>query len=191
MPPAPLLSRYTNDIEPWLRLPTNAQQRIIAAVELLTLEGRKIPLDGRAVIVTNRDYPRAAFTKVGETIRITDSDEITAFAALRRTMDRVYQDLLEARSGVAPERTYEPMLAEGLRLAQRFNRMRISDWGLAPVTEFARQRPWWSIIVVCVLLMSAFVAMGGGIYSAVPGSRGGVYLINKYTGQVELCVTRC
>jgi len=95
-------SLYRSSLVPWLALSPEGQQKVIAAVELLILQGRDMPLDGRAVIVENHvpatqqwphgHEPSARHSRVGDLIRLDSPQEIAAFAAYRRTMDLILND---------------------------------------------------------------------------------------------------
>jgi hypothetical protein len=65
----------------------------VAAFELLVLQGRTVPLDGRAIIAENLAHPLARRSRVGDIIRLEKSEEVVAFAAYRLTMDLILDDL--------------------------------------------------------------------------------------------------
>ncbi len=91
---ASLLARYKDGLASWQGKPLDAWRKQFAAMEILTLEGREIPLDGRAVIVENTNHPLAELTKPGDVVRLTAPDEIKMFTDYRNTMDAVWKDLV-------------------------------------------------------------------------------------------------
>jgi hypothetical protein len=56
------------------------------------------------------------------------------------------------------------------------------------------RHPMMTIIAAYALILVVCIALSDGIFSAVPSggtaAYGGVYLINKYTGEVSFCVSR-
>lgn len=85
---------YRDGLRSWEGKPAEQWRKLFAAMEILTLEGREVPLDGRAIITPNNAYPYAALSKPGDVIRLTEPDEIQMFADYRRTMDGVWNDLV-------------------------------------------------------------------------------------------------
>lgn len=91
---ATLLHGYREGLDSWQGKPVEQWRKLFSAMEVLTLEGREVPTDGRAIIVENRDRPYAALSNVGDVIRLTSPEEIQMFADYRGTMDRVWRDLV-------------------------------------------------------------------------------------------------
>jgi N12 class adenine-specific DNA methylase len=85
---------YYQMLDSWQGKPPETWRKLFAAMEILTLEGREVPTDGRAIIVSNEDRPLAALSKPGDVIRITDPSEIRMFADYRKAMDQVWKDLV-------------------------------------------------------------------------------------------------
>ena len=48
------LSLYRESLGAWLALSPEGQRKVVAALELLALQGGDVPLDGRAPIVENQ-----------------------------------------------------------------------------------------------------------------------------------------
>jgi hypothetical protein len=88
------LSAYKEGLVSWRGKPMEQWRKLFSAMELLTLDGRDVPTDGRAIIVENRDRPLAALSKPGDIIRIESPEEVQMFGDYRRTMDQVWQNLV-------------------------------------------------------------------------------------------------
>jgi hypothetical protein len=95
-------SLYRSSLIPWLTLPHEEQQKVAAALELEVLQKRFTPLDGRAVIVENHPradqkghQPLARHSRPGDMIVLDSPQEIAGFAAYRRTMDLILNDLAD------------------------------------------------------------------------------------------------
>jgi hypothetical protein len=170
------LLRYRESLRPWLELPSKAQRQIALASELLQLQGRDVPLDGRAVIVGKTDNDLA--TNAREVIQLVDVDEIRGFAAYHRTVGRIANDFPESRSVTA--------LVEAIRLSDPNNYAGVSSKLRQCVSHQIRTRPLAALLVGYALLLLVCVVLGGGIFYAVPNSTapGGLYLVNKFTGNV-------
>jgi hypothetical protein len=194
------LSSYRRSLAPWITLPQQARQGVVASLELLVLQGRDEPLDGRAVIVENQaqtsqqwpqgHQPAARYSRPGDVIRLVSPQEIAAFAAYRRTLDLVIGDLETGPS--EQERAYEA-IAEAIRLADRADHRTVVTKVERFLADRAASHPIVTVIVVGILFFSACLALGGGIFSAAPGNsataaNGGLYLINRYTGEVSFCL---
>jgi hypothetical protein len=94
---ATLFNGY-KDMPSWRGIaPADAREQF-AAMELLTLEGREVPLDGSPVIVENRDYPLAELSKPSETVALQSPQQIQRFTEFRQMMDRVWQDQVTAHA---------------------------------------------------------------------------------------------
>lgn len=91
---AELLHGYKDGLASWQGKPLEAWRKQFAAMELLTLDGREMPLDGRAIIVENKDRPLAGLSKPGDVIRLTTPEEIGMFSDYRNVMDKVWKDLV-------------------------------------------------------------------------------------------------
>jgi hypothetical protein len=111
-----LLSQFIDQMPSWRNKPIADWNRILRAAELATLLGRDVPLDGRAIILTNdgsstalmhtgaatRDPARriqppdfAAGTP-GETVRLTDPGDIQMYKELRQTLNGIWDAYLSA-----------------------------------------------------------------------------------------------
>lgn len=89
-----LVHDYHENLASWQGKSQDEWRKQFAAMEILTLQGRDVPTDGRAIIVENTGHPHAALSKVGDVVRLTTPDEIKMFADYRGTMDRVWKDLV-------------------------------------------------------------------------------------------------
>jgi hypothetical protein len=191
-------------LTPWITLPQEGRRSVVAALELLVLQGHDVPLDGRTVIVENQAQwtsngrkginPSARYSRPGDIIRLASPQEIAAFAAYRRTMDLVIDGLETGRA--EQERTYEA-IAEAIRLAGRADHRTVVTKVEKFLADRAAVHPIATAIIACILFLLACLALGGGIFVGVPGSsattaNGGLYLINRYTGEVSFFVVgRC
>jgi hypothetical protein len=184
------LSLYRKSLAPWLTLSDEGQRKVVAAFELLVLQGREVPLDGRAIIAENLKHPSAAYSKIGDIIRLEKPEEVAAFTTYRRTMDLILNNLQTDRS--EGHRACEA-IAEAIKLADQLDHRSAVN----KVEQFLLSRmamhPIATILAGVVLLLVVCVMLGGGIFSAVPAggtaAYGGVYVVNKYTGDVNFCVT--
>src|SRR6185437_6100615 len=65
-----MLQGYRDGLASWQGKPPEQWRKLFSAMELLTLDGRDVPADGRAVIVENANHPLAALSKPGDVIRL-------------------------------------------------------------------------------------------------------------------------
>jgi hypothetical protein len=194
------LSVYRSSLAPWLALSHEGRQKVVAALELLVLQGRDVPLDGRAPIVENQTQasqqwpqghqPMARHSRPGDVIRLVSPEEIAAFTAYRRTMALIFDDRQIGSS--EREQAYEAIV-EAIRLGDN----QLSDRAVPGkarqfLLRLPERYPIATSAAVSVLFLIACVALGGGIFSAVSGTtatgaNGGVYIINKFTGDAYWC----
>ena len=129
-----LLTKYKGALKPYLSLSLENQRQITAALELLRLQGREVPADGRAIVAENaRAYdsqtpmshqPLAQNSKPGDVIRLTTPAQIAGYAAYRRAMDGMYGDVIAAtakRYGWDGEPTYKAISARAEEIRQAGN----------------------------------------------------------------------
>jgi hypothetical protein len=190
------LSLYKRSLAPWLTLAHEGQQKVVAALELLVVQGREVPLDGRAVIAENfasqewaRGYqPQARHSKPGDIIRLESPQEISAFVAYRRTFELIIGDVKTGPS--EGERAYEAM-TEAIMFADKLDHQMAADKVRQFILNRMRRHPVMTVIAAYVSILVVCIALSGGIFFAVPSggtaAYGGVYLINKYTGEVSFC----
>jgi hypothetical protein len=184
------LSLYRKSLAPWLTLSEEGQRKVGAAFELLVLQGREVPLDGRAIIAENLKHPSVAHSKIGDIIRLEKPEEVAAFTAYRRTMDLILNNLQTDRS----ERNCAcEAITEAIKLADQLDHRTVVNKAEQFLLSRMAMHPIATILAGAVLLLVACVMLGGGIFSAVPAggtaAYGGVYVINKYTGDVTFCAT--
>lgn len=71
----------------------------------------------------------------------------------------------------------------------------VPKWGGDKVPTYLQRRllywieahPFGTILFIAVWFLVGCLAIGGGIYQAVP-QPGGVYVLNRYTGEISFCV---
>jgi hypothetical protein len=177
------LSLYRKSLAPWLTLSEEGQRKVGAAFELLVLQGREVPLDGRAIIAENLKHPSVAHSKIGDIIRLEKPEEVAAFTAYRRTMDLIPNNLQTDRSEGNRE-----AITEAIKLADQLDHRIVVNKAEQFLLSRMAMHPIATMLAGAVLLLVACVMLGGGIFSAVPAggtaAYGGVYVINKYTGDV-------
>jgi hypothetical protein len=191
------LSLYKRSLAPWLTLAHEGQQKVVAALELLVLQGREVPLDGRAVVAENsasqgkraRGYqPQARHSKPGDIIALESPQEISAFVAYRRTFDLIIGDVKTGPS--EGEHAYEAM-TEAIMFADKLDHKMSADKVHQFLLNRIRRHPVMTVIAAYVSILVVCIALSGGIFFAVPSggtaAYGGVYLVNKYTGEVSFC----
>lgn len=90
------LYSYAKTLDPFLKGSQADVNRALAAMELLTLEGREVPADGRAVVAENNSYPLARLSKVGEDVSLLTPEQIKIFGAISDTMSKAWDDRIAA-----------------------------------------------------------------------------------------------
>jgi hypothetical protein len=116
-------------------------------------------------------------------------DEIAAFTAYRRTMALIFDDRQIGSS--EREQAYEAIV-EAIRLGDnQLSDRTVPGKARQFLLRLPERYPIITIVAVSVLFLIACVALGGGIFAAVPGqgsaANGGVYIINKFTGGAYWC----
>lgn len=86
------MAGYTEVMSSWKDRAKADQDAVLAAAEVLTLEGRDVPADGRAVLVENTDHPLAQRSKVGDNLDLRTPERIQMFGDLSRAMDKAWDD---------------------------------------------------------------------------------------------------
>lgn len=90
---AELVHDYHRGLESWQGKPLSLMNKVFSAMEVLSRQGREVPLDGRSIIVEN-DQNHTALSKKGDVIRLTKPEEIRMFTDYRKTMDQVWRDFI-------------------------------------------------------------------------------------------------
>ena len=93
---AQYLTKYRTGFSSWNGKPAETWNKVLSAMEILTLQGRNVPTDGRAIVAENTTHPLAARSKVGDIVRLDTPEEIQMFGDARRTMDGIWKDLVTA-----------------------------------------------------------------------------------------------
>jgi hypothetical protein len=83
--------------ESWKDQPLESMDKIFGVLELNTLQGTKIPLDGRTIIAENMSHPMATKSKVGDIIMLSPHEGQMLADYVKRT-DTQWQDA-EAETG--------------------------------------------------------------------------------------------
>lgn len=91
-----LVSELTGYIEGYNRLPAASKEKVNAALELGRLDGKTYYPDKetKGITITNEAQPEAVFSKVGETITLTEH-EATTYLRVRRAMDKALDMYIE------------------------------------------------------------------------------------------------